>query len=196
MTVTDALSSVPSPPLLQKSSRYVGLSTLNERQPEFSRLSFVRCVPRLYGALDVAKENLLALPVKFIGAELDEGVYLSATGDSYDASRLILIDPIRRFPVKGEHIAMIPNRENLIVTGSEDVEGLAGMVKLAKKALNDPRLMSGIALRLDGDEWTPWLPPPSHPSYKDFQVLRRQTLGKDYADQKELLDKLYEKKGA
>jgi hypothetical protein len=69
------------------------------------------------------------------------------------------------------------------------------MVKLVKKALNDPRLISGIALRLDGDEWTPWLPPSSHPSYKDFQVLRLQTLGKDYADQKELLDKLYEKKG-
>ena len=149
----------------------------------------------LYDALEVAKANLLATPAKFIGPKSGDGVYLSATGDSYDASRLILTDPIRRFRVKGDHIAMIPNRENLIVAGSEDIEGLARMLELAKKALNEPRPISGIALRLDGDEWMPWLPPSSHPSYKEFQGLRLQTVGNDYAEQKELLEKLYEKKG-
>jgi len=50
-------------------------------------------------------------------------------------------------------------------------------------------------LRLDGDEWTPWMPPSSHPSYKEFQQLRLQSLGQDYAQQKGLLDKLHEKNG-
>ena len=111
-----------------------------------------------YEALEAAMENLLTLDAKFIGPGHGEGVYLSATGDNYDASRLLIKDAIRRFRVKGDHIAMIPNRENLIVVGSEDVEGLAGMVKLAAKAMKEPRPISGIALRLDGDEWTPWLP--------------------------------------
>ena len=137
-----------------------------------------------YEALEAAMENLLSLPAKFIGPGDGEGAYLSATGDNYDASRLLIKDAIRRFRVKGDHIAMIPNRENLIVVGSEDVEGLAGMVKLAAKAMKEPRPISGIALRLDGDEWTPWMPPPSHPSYKEFQELRLQTLGQDYAQQK------------
>ncbi len=84
--------------------------------------------------------------LKFIGPESGKGVYLLATGDSYDASRILIKDAVRRFQVKGDHIAMIPNRENLIVVGSEDVQGLAGMVKLANKALKDPRPISGIAL--------------------------------------------------
>ena len=50
-------------------------------------------------------------------------------------------------------------------------------------------------MRLDGDEWTPWMPPPSDPAYKEFQELRLQTLGQDYAEQKALLDKLHEKNG-
>ncbi len=148
-----------------------------------------------YEAMEAAMENLLSLPAEFIGPQSGTGVYLSATGDSYDASRLLLTDAIRQFQVKGDHVAMIPNRENLIVGGSEDVEGLAGMVKLAAKALEDPRPISGIALRLDGDEWTPWLPPPSHPSYKEFQRLQLESLGQDYAQQKTMLDKLHAKNG-
>lgn len=147
----------------------------------------------LYEALEVARDNLKRLPIKLIGPGSGEGVYLSATGDNYDASRLLLTELVYQLRVKGDPIAMIPNRDNLIVAGSEDVEGLAGMVRMAKHALNEPRPISGIALRLDGDEWTPWLPPSSHPSYKDFQEFQLQTLAKDYADQKELLDKLYEK---
>ena len=107
----------------------------------------------------------------------------------------LIKDAIRHFQVKGDHIAMIPNRENLIVVGSEDVEGLAGMVKLAAKAMKEPRPISGIALRLDGDDWTPWLPDASHPSYKAFQELQLQSFGQDYAQQKEMLDKLHEKNG-
>ena len=148
-----------------------------------------------YEALEIAKENLMAIPSKFIGPESGEGLYVSATGDSYDSSRLLLTDVIRQFRVKGDPIAMIPNRENLIVVGSEDVDGLAGMVKMVEKALKEPRPISGIALRLDGDEWTPWLPPPSHPAYQAFQEFRLVSLGQDYAQQKDMLDKLYEKQG-
>jgi uncharacterized protein YtpQ (UPF0354 family) len=148
-----------------------------------------------YEALEVAMENLLSLPAKFVGPPSGEGIYLSATGDSYDGSRLLLTDIIRQFQVKGEPIAMIPNRDNLVVVGSEDVEGLSGMLKLAAEAMEQPRPISGIALRLDGDEWAPWLPGVSHPLYKDFQRLRLQSLGQDYAEQKELLDKLHERTG-
>ena len=148
-----------------------------------------------YEALEAAMENLLTLEAKFIGPQAGKGLYLAATGDNYDASRLLIKDAIHHFHVKGDPIAMIPNRENLIVAGSEDDEALAGMAKLAAEALKEPRSISGIALCLDGDEWKPWLPPPSHPSYKEFQRLRLQTLGQDYAQQKALLDKLHEKNG-
>ena len=148
-----------------------------------------------YEALEAAMENLLSMEAKFIGPESGEGAYLSATGDNYDASRLLIKDAIRRFQVKGDPIAMIPNRENLIVVGSEDVEGLAGMAELAAKAINEPRAISGIALRLNGEDWVPWLPDVLHPSYKEFHRLQIQTFAQDYAQQKEMLDKLHEKNG-
>ena len=148
-----------------------------------------------YEALEAAMENLLTLEAKFIGPESGKGVYLSATGDNYDASRLLMKGVIRDFHLKGDPIAMIPNRENLIVVGSDDVEGLAGMVKLAAKAMKEPRPISGIALQLSGDDWVPWLPDVSHPSYKAFQDLQLQSFGQDYAEQKAMLDKLHEKNG-
>ena len=148
-----------------------------------------------YEALEAAMENLLSLDAKFVGPQSGKGVYLSATCDNYDASRLLMKDAIRHFQVAGDHIAMIPNRENLIVVGLEDVQGLAGMAKLAAKAMKEPRPISGIALRLDGDEWTPWLPPLFHPCYKDFRELQLQSLGQDYASQKDMLDKLHAKNG-
>ena len=61
------------------------------------------------------------------------------TGDCYDASRLLLLDTIRQFRVKGDYIAMVPNRDTLIVTGAEDADGLKAMVGLAKDAVQKPR---------------------------------------------------------
>jgi uncharacterized protein YtpQ (UPF0354 family) len=148
-----------------------------------------------YEAMEVARENLSALPAKFIGPQSGEGAYLSATGDSYDGSRLLLTDIIRRFQVKGDPVALIPNRENLVIVGSEDDEGLSGMLKMTTEALKQPRPISGIALRLHGDEWVPWLPAVSHPPYKDFRQLQLQTLGQNYAEQKDLLDKLHVRNG-
>ena len=148
-----------------------------------------------YEALEAAMENLLSLEAKIIGPQSGEGAYVSATGDNYDASRLLIKDVIREFQIKGDPIAMIPNRENLIVVGSEDVEDLARMVEFVIEAMKEPRPISGIALRLDGDDWVPWLPDVSHPSYKAFQELRLQTFGQDYASQKDMLDKLHQENG-
>lgn len=115
--------------------------------------------------------------------------------DGYDASRLQLTDMIRQFKLRGNPIAMIPSRENLVVVGSEDAEGVSRMLKMANEAVKQPHAISGIALRLVGEDWVPWLPDVSHPLYKGFQRFHLQTLGQNYAEQKELLDKLYQKTG-
>ena len=90
---------------------------------------------------------------------------------------------------------MIPNRDNLVVAGSDDLEGLKAMLGMTTNALKQPRPISGIALRLDGDEWQPWLPDVSHPLYKEFHRLHIHSLGQDYAEQKDLLDKMNVKNG-
>jgi hypothetical protein len=141
-----------------------------------------------YEALEAARRNLTQLEHAFIGPKEGKGVYLSTARDGYDSSRLILLDLIRQFRVAGDFVAMVPNTDTLIVTGSEDMNGLIGMVGLAKNALQQPRIISGIAVRLDGEDWVPWLPDPSHLLFNEFRGLQLQSIGRGYAEQKEMLD--------
>ena len=76
-----------------------------------------------YEALESARENLRQLRPRIIGPKKGKGVYVFTTNDGYDSSRLILLDLIRQFQVKGDYIAMAPGREMLIVAGSEDKPG-------------------------------------------------------------------------
>jgi hypothetical protein len=147
-----------------------------------------------YEALEAACANLRQKedPV-FVSPH--EGVYLSATGDNYDASRLILIDMVHQFDVRGEMIAMVLNRDTLAITGSDYVDGLKIIVARARQALAEPRPISTIALRLENDEWQEWLPPLDHSLHHEFALLRMQSLGQQYAEQKELLDEHYQRNG-
>ena len=147
----------------------------------------------LYEAMEIACENLATLPAKFIGPQFGDGVYLSATGDNYDASRILSPELIGKFQVTGDPVAMIANRDNLIVAGADDSEGLNALLKMATEALEQLRPISSIAVRFDGQEWVPWLPEVSHPLYKPFRRLYFDAMGRDYAEQKELLDRLHAK---
>jgi uncharacterized protein YtpQ (UPF0354 family) len=147
----------------------------------------------LYEALEFARENLASLPAKFIGPQSGDGIYLSATGDNYDASRILSPELIGQFNLQGDPVAMIPNRDNLIVAGADDSEGLGAMLKMASEALEQLRPISSVAVRYDGHEWVPWLPEAAHPLYKQFRRFYFDTLGRDYAEQKELLDRLHAK---
>ena len=146
--------------------------------------------------LAVARQNLSQLQPEITVLNEGEGVYVFATNDGYDSSRLILLDLIRQFQVKGEYIAMVPRLESLIVTGSEDEPGLKAMVALAKDALQKERRLSGIAHRLKGDSWVSWMPAPDHPLHDAFRLLRLYTFDFDYAEQTKLLETFQEKTGA
>jgi hypothetical protein len=144
---------------------------------------------RFYHALEAARHNLEQLSnVAF--ANINNHCFASATGDNYDASRLVLIELIHRLPVRGEPIAMVPNRDSLVITGSDDETGLQIMSKLANDSLQQPRPISTIALQLEGDQWQPWLPDRSTPLHEVFRELRLKTLASEYAEQAEMLQQL------
>lgn len=145
-----------------------------------------------YEAMEAAKQSLSE--VEFAVAGIGDHLYASASGDNYDASRLILIDFIRQMEVDGDHVAMIPNRDTLLITGSNDDEGLTIMAELAEKALEDPRPLGATPLRLHDDEWVDWMPPDGHPLQPRFQEMKRQFFYLEYADQKESLEQLYASK--
>lgn len=144
--------------------------------------------------LDVACRNL----AEHSGGRFDRhaaGVYVSPWKDNHDASRLILIELLRELPVKGDHVAMVPNRDTLIITGSEDVKGLATMAELTEQAMSEPRFMTGIPVKLQWDRWVPHRLDPGHPLSPRFDLLRLETTARDYAEQKNLLERLRQKTG-
>jgi len=147
-----------------------------------------------YEALESARQNLLELRPRIIGPEEGEGMYVFTTNDGYDSTRLVLLELIHQFEVRGDYIAMVPGREMLIVAGSDDTPALEAMVALTKNAFEQPRTVSAVAQRLERDEWTPWMPAADHPLYNEFQALRLMSMSQDYAEQKTLLDKLHERK--
>lgn len=147
-----------------------------------------------YEAVEAARRNLEQMG-EIAFATLDGCTYASATGDNYDASRLVMLDLIRRFEVKGDYVAMVPNRDTLIVTGSEDEHGLEIMSKIAEDSYDKPRPISTVALRMEGDEWQPWLPPRSASLFAKFNELRLRTVAAEYNDQKELLDEVHAASG-
>lgn len=145
----------------------------------------------LDAALDLAIENLLAATEPEFDSPVP-GLYVSAWKDNYDASRLVLTDLLRSLRVKGEHVAMVPHRDLFIVTGSEDIKGLEQMANLSDQAMSEARFMTAIPVRLESDRWIPFRPPEGHPLRNRFDLLRAQSILRDYSEQKDLLDKLNE----
>lgn len=165
--------------------------TIEEVSPE----QLVRWNVGYERAYEVAMANLAR---RSAGAfeEIAPGLYVSPWHDNYDASRLLLPDCIRAIPVRGTPIAIAATRDCLLVTGDEDVPGLLAMAQVAERALEDPRPLSGCAIRLSNDNtWAPTLPPRGHPAHAPFWKLATSFWFEAYHEQKQLLEVLNEEDG-
>jgi hypothetical protein len=107
--------------------------------------------------------------------------------------RLLLVDRIKEFDLTGSPVAMVPNRDSILITGSDDAVGLEIMAEMAVKGLEKPYSLSGIPLLLDDGEWVDWMPPGDHPSRARFRELELNFIGPEYAEQKQLLDAAYQR---
>lgn len=147
-----------------------------------------------YEAMEVARHNLESSEFSF--ASIGESLYASLTTDTYDASRLLNFGLVQKLNVKGDHVAMVPNRDTLLITGSDDEVGMKMMVDIAEKTLAEqPRPMAATPLRLDGDEWVDWMPDESHPLFNRFNALALKYFYQEYANQKKTLEAIHEKEG-
>lgn len=145
-------------------------------------------------ALAIGRENLWKRSnADFL--KIQPGLYASPWHDTHDASRVFLHDLIWQLEVKGDHVAMIPQRNVLLVTGSQDESGLLKMAEIANLELQGTRPMTGIAVRLEGNRWKSYTPKLGDLAYRELHCLWIATVVRDYAQQKQLLDKLHEKQG-
>lgn len=127
--------------------------------------------------------------------QLAPGTCESPWEDSYASSRLLLDEVVRRCQVRGAPVVLVPHRDLLLITGSEDEDGLKRAAGLALKAVMAPRAVDGRALRLTPEGWEPFMPERLSDAWGDFRKLELFTRARDYSEQTERLDKLYQEKG-
>lgn len=144
-------------------------------------------------AFALARDNLRRMSAGGLQS-LAPGLYFSPWCDNHDASRLTLDDLVRDCEVKGDYVAVVPNRDTLLVTGADDEDGLQAMLHVTAGILRDkPRPMSGIPIRLRRGIWEPYAPDVFYPELGAYRLLRLQSQAQDYGEQKELLDQLHAK---
>lgn len=145
-----------------------------------------------YEAMEIACENLAESSIAF--SRIGDGFHSAMSGDSYDSARILLRDQVLSWEVKGEHVAMIPQRDAMYVTGSEDNVGLDIMLSLAEATIRDEaRPLVPIPIRFVDGEWEDWMVPRSHELFRKFHELETNYLASIYAEQKEQLVAIHDK---
>jgi len=143
-------------------------------------------------AVAIARDNLLRLSgEEFV--EVRPGYYEAPWNDSYGATRLILTEKIRNLRVAGSYVAVVPSRDVLAVTGSDDFDGLSRLVALCEACRGKPRPIRSQLYRLDGDVWVPFVP--EGPLSVRCQALRTGDMADMYTGQQELVPTILEAEG-
>jgi len=131
-------------------------------------------------ALAIATENLRATGAHL--EQLEPGVWGATAHDSYDASRLLLVDEIKKLGLPGGAVALIPNRETLLLAGAKDGKGLLAMAARADAVVNDPRPIHTIALCLGDAGWKECVPDVTPAVKQKFNELAVQGRLSIYGD--------------
>jgi hypothetical protein len=146
-------------------------------------------------ALEQATRNLAGMSEgDFL--EIAPGVLAAPWDDSYQSSRLVLADRVASLRLKGQPVATVPVRNELLICGSDDPDGIAALAALTEECFEkDSRAMSAIPVWLEEGTWVPFLPPADHPAHNAVKMLWIKSQMRDYEEQKHLLDRLHEKEG-
>jgi hypothetical protein len=137
--------------------------------------------------LQKARRNLLARGAEEEFEQLGPGRFRSTWRDNLDGSRMLLPGVLQRLPLQGDPVVLLPNRDTLLVVGSEDPEGLDWALRGALEFLDeDPRSLNGCPLRLRNYQWEPFQPREEMALLG--RILKRRLLT-EYGHQKALLDR-------
>jgi hypothetical protein len=144
-------------------------------------------------ALEIARDNLWNLSRgKF--EQIAPGVYLSPWQDNHDASRLYLYDLLWHLDVAGDVVAAIPNRDTLLITGSESADGLRVIAAICEEVAQQTHPISTVPVILSEKEWKTFTLDEDHPAFEPFNKLRIYEEARDYAEQKKWLEALNTKR--
>jgi len=121
-------------------------------------------------------------------------LFLAEGEDVYIASRLLSEAEIRKLPLAGRPVAVVPDRQTLAIAGSEDVSGLVELARLVKARIEvGERLISARPVVLTDSGWQDFEPP--EPARVEFANQRRVMGAVNWSQYQELLEKDFQAKG-
>lgn len=173
----------------------VGLAYDTERNiTSINRDLFEQWGVSLDEAFKAAKDNLWEKtdPNRLAG---HDGIYWSEWNDSYDSSRILLTELIYRLSVDGDPVAFIPNRDHLVVTGTNHPAGLDAILKrgIESHFQHGHPLSPDLYVLMDGT-WKVYVP--EDKSLREMWMkIKRQRDAIDYSQQQKLLNEIHEKEG-
>jgi hypothetical protein len=138
-------------------------------------------------AYAAAEENLRARTARPFERR-DDGLYASNWHDAYDSSRLLLPELLRALPLEGPPVAMVPNRDWLLVADSAKPAAWEGLGALAAEIFALPRPLSAAVLQPGSRGWETMALDPARPEHRALLALQRRYLAGRYAEQKRQLD--------
>lgn len=135
-------------------------------------------------AFDRAARNLEARSkIRWEKADEMPGVFRGPCNDGHDGSRLVAPDAFRTPVGKGDPVVLLPTPHHVLVTGSEDEDGLFGLGRVARRTLERRGIFCGRSLRWHDGGWRAWLPPRSHSAYVNLRLLAAVSERDEYAMQ-------------
>lgn len=144
-------------------------------------------------ALAAAKANLSRRDANFAGGprfELVEDMLWCPAGElsNNNSAALLYADEIRRLPVRGQHVAVVPHSQIVWITGSANIKALRWLSELTLQEVREhPAPISALPFILDNDQWRPWLPATTHPAHAAMKMLHVHDASAVYDEQAELL---------
>jgi uncharacterized protein YtpQ (UPF0354 family) len=124
--------------------------------------------------------------------ELQPGTFVSQFQDDYDASRLLLPASFSHLKVNGKHLALVPNRNTLLITGSDDAAGQAVIQEYGLRVLNEQAGHTSMQMIVyDGNAWHPI--PVGGETGSILHKIKLELLRVDYNEQKQALVQFQEK---
>jgi len=171
---------------------FVGLAYDTERNiTSINRDIFEQWSVSLDEAFKAARDNLWEKtdPDRLAG---QAGVYRGQWADSYDSSRILLTELIYRLSVDGDPVAFVPNRDQFWVTGTNNLAGLAAILKGGAEShfKQGHPLSPDLYVLLDG-AWKVYVP--EDQSLRDLWLTtKRHRDAVDYSQQQKLLNEIHE----
>ncbi|WP_394849526.1 hypothetical protein LZC95_19030 [Pendulispora brunnea] len=127
---------------------------------------------------------------------IGNGTFQSATKDGFDSSRIFLTDAISNLAVRGEPVALVAHNDLLVVTGSDDVDGLRQLGAIGWSTFDHPKPTSARPVVLQNGRWEPLRLPSDHPLHSQFATMEYRELHVLYGKQRKLLRERFGRTGS